>query len=1044
LSLIPFLSGKHNPSDVLLLNEYIADAETVENRIRYENSLSEFVKDAWHAVDPSTYQESWVIDAVCDHLMAVSTGDIKRLLVNVPPRTGKTTVISILYPMWTWIQPNADPDEDFLRGPHVRFLCASYDHFLAMDNSNKSRRLVYSPWFQKYWPDRIHLQVDQNAKAKWDNTFGGSRQSTSVAGGLLGRGGDVLIGDDLNDTQVEGGESDADRKSVATFWREFSTTRLNNQRRGAIINVQQRTHTGDVSGIIMGGQEDYVQLVVPMRYDATRHCVTVVLPQYDDDEPWQDPRSVEGELMWPERFNDEEIRRMEIGLGKYMAAGRLQQRPVPAGGGIIQWEWWKPWDQIEARSYGLEWGSPPCEVCNGEKTYTTPSGRLRLCQHCQGTGEEPGKIRKEFPDFDLRFASLDTAFGEKEENDYSALTVWGVWLDKNKNRRLMLMYAWNKRLPLHGRQLSFDPGTSGDKVRKAQDQEWGLVELVADTCKRYKVHRLLIEDKSRGTDVSNELHRLYARENFGIMMINPTRDKVSRCHSVVPMFADNMIYCPETAWSDKVREQMSEFPKADHDDLVDSCLTGSTGIVTTRGIVSIAEVICGDLVLTHKGRWRKVLRTGSRISDHYYRVKAKGLDQIEITGEHPFLTMRVRCPQTAGKECVGTAWKATKELVARPTYAFRRNGKLVQSQRRVNHDALVIPRLAGQAKDRIDLAEVWGDTVTHDDHKIYHKRAPLGRFSFRDAENIILLAQHREQKEIAEMYGVSTGMISLIVKGKVGPLREKQHQDSVGRFISLDREAGWVFGLYAAEGCVSKHSQVKWSCDYEAISRIQTWINSTFGKSVKITKGNGCYSVVLSSLLVTPIFMEFGYLAENKIVPQWALDAPLDFVQGFIDGYSYGDGCAVGNRIALTSTSQSLLWGVRLMLARLGIPSWYQIDKEEGPRKVFGRMSECLEAYRLDYAIKAKHSGAVVSEDYIGTHIEKIERVNEKAIVYNLSVEEDESYVTVGGTVHNCTQALNWFRESGLVYRADEATAMEEEEATWRPRTESVAAQYGV
>jgi hypothetical protein len=189
---------------------------------------------------------------------------------------------------------------------------------------------------------------------------------------------------------------------------EIHSTRLNDPKQSAIVVVMQRLHEADLSGIILDSDEDWCHLMIPMRHDEQRHCVTVRLPQYEDDEPWEDPRTVDGELMWPERFGEPEVRNLESALGPYMASGRLQQSPTPKGGGIIKREWWQPWDEEEARRYGLEW-----------------SGAL-----------------KEYPLFSLVVGSLDTSYGEKQENDYNALTIWGLWIDRNKNRRAMLMFAW--------------------------------------------------------------------------------------------------------------------------------------------------------------------------------------------------------------------------------------------------------------------------------------------------------------------------------------------------------------------------------------------------------------------------------------------------------------------------------------------------------------------------------------------------------------------------------------------------------------------------
>ena len=417
------------------------------------------------------------------------------------------------------------------------------------------RRLLASPWYQKFWGHRFMLTDDQNSKGHFDTTKGGSRISTSVGGSLLGLGGDVICIDDPHAAETEKKvETDADRLKVASWWREIHSTRLNDPKRSAIVVVMQRLHESDLSGIILDSDEDWCHLMIPMRHDETRHCVTVRLPQYEDDEPWEDPRTVDGELMWPERFGEAEVRNLESALGPYMASGRLQQSPTPKGGGIIKREWWQPWDEEEARRYGLEW-----------------NGAL-----------------KEYPLFSLVVGSLDTSYGERQENDYNALTIWGIWIDRNGNRRAMLMFAWNKRLPFHGKVVSALPGEAKVDFDARQKEAWGLVEWVADTCKRYKVHRLLIEDKTRGRDVAQEINRLYARENWGVELINPVGDKVSRTHSVVPLFADGVVWAPDTRWADFVISQSASFPKSDFDDAHDT-VTQFLNWARENGILTRAD-----------------------------------------------------------------------------------------------------------------------------------------------------------------------------------------------------------------------------------------------------------------------------------------------------------------------------------------------------------------------------------------------------------------------------------------------------------------------
>lgn len=507
----------------------------LEEKERYEDSLFEFLKAGWPAIDSAAFQSGWCLEALCDHLEAVTLGQIPRLLINFPPRCCKTTITSICWPAWTW----ARSERTFWSGPAVKFLCGSYGSTLSLDNSNKTRRLLDSPFYQKYWGHKFWLRDDQNTKSKFDNTEQGSRQATSVGGSLLGIGGDIIVIDDPHNTETEKViETDTDRLKVASWWREIHGTRMNDPKKSAIVVVMQRLHQGDLSGIILDEAEEgeWVHLMLPMRHDPVRHCVTVKLPQYGDDEVWEDPRVEEDELMWPERMGEKEVNSAEKALGPYMFAGRHQQSPTPKGGGIILRDWWKPWDEAEARRYGLEWGP----------------------------------ARKEFPEMELVVGSVDTAFGEKEENDYSAMTVWGIWMDRNKNRRAMLMFAWNKRLKLHGVEISALPNEPKEVYQARKRENFGLVDLVADTCKRYRVKRLLIENKTRGQDVANEVRRLYARENFGVELLTPVKDKVSRTHTVVPLFTDNGVWAPDTRWADAVITQSEIFPKGDHDDIHDT------------------------------------------------------------------------------------------------------------------------------------------------------------------------------------------------------------------------------------------------------------------------------------------------------------------------------------------------------------------------------------------------------------------------------------------------------------------------------------------
>lgn len=517
---LPTSSLPFDPSRLPLFWKRLQSELSKRNEIRkLEASLIEFVRAAWPSIDTGDYQDSWAIEALCNHLQAVTEGRISRLLVNFPPRCGKTKVASVCWQAWTW----ARSQKNYRSGSQVRFLCGSYNHSLALENSNQARRLILSPWFQERWGKRLTLREDQNTKAQFDNLAGGSRIATSVGGSLLGIGGDLIIIDDPHNT--ESVESEAERETVKSWWREISSTRLNDPKQAAVVVIMQRLHEDDISGIILGDDHagDWVHLMLPMRHEVGRHCTTVPLRD-DEAEPWADPRQEEGELLWPERFGEREVLALERDLGPYMASGRLQQMPMPKGGGIFRREWWQSWE-------------PPDD---------------------------------KFPVCDYVLASLDSAFTEKESNDPSGFVVLGIYRNEKNSPQVILLHAWRKHLQIHGPLVTRRQSETNDEYRKRCMPNWGLVEWVADSCRRFKADKLLIEAKASGISAAQSMGHLYGNELWTTQLANVKGDKVSRAHAVVPVFSQNMVWAPVRNWAEMVIAEMEIFPRGRYKDLTDA------------------------------------------------------------------------------------------------------------------------------------------------------------------------------------------------------------------------------------------------------------------------------------------------------------------------------------------------------------------------------------------------------------------------------------------------------------------------------------------
>ena len=309
----------NSPLDHKALSEMIAKEQL---RRKAESNLYEFVKQSWHVVEPSIpFIQSWHIEEICEHLEAITIGDIKRLLINIPPRHSKSTIVSVMWPAWEWIV-----------NPQQKFLCASYSGILSTRDNLKTRRLLQSNWYQDRWKHMFALSGDQNAKQRFENNKTGYRLATSVGGTATGEGGSRLILDDPHGAQAA--QSDVMRNSDLEWFDMVWSTRLNNPKTDIMVTVMQRLHERDISGHILDDIKGWEHICIPAEWDGKSR--KTILGPYD-------PRKVKGELICPERFGKKEITNLKQLLGSYGTAGQLQQDPTPSEGGILKTDNFKLW-----------------------------------------------------------------------------------------------------------------------------------------------------------------------------------------------------------------------------------------------------------------------------------------------------------------------------------------------------------------------------------------------------------------------------------------------------------------------------------------------------------------------------------------------------------------------------------------------------------------------------------------------------------------------------------------------------------------------------
>jgi predicted phage terminase large subunit-like protein len=362
--------------------------------IRYEESLGDFVKAAWHhAGEPQHFQSNWHIDCVSDHLMAVARREIKGpgpLIFTMPPRHMKSRGVNVFFPAWTWTQ-NPDPGDqghgftvrpDTLMGPGVKFAYLSYVQKLSNEHSLACRRLIESDWYQRRWGDRVRLNYAQISQ--FDNFAGGNRRAMSFSS-VTGFGADIIVVDDAHD--IENVESAVVREATLRVWDEVLPTRLNDPKTGMFIVIMQRSHEHDLIGHILAKEFNGIHVCLPAEFEG-RHPYVFLDPKWpvarktDSSngadggpklgEPWRDFRK-EGDTLWKSRFPDDVLKQWAGRMTSHAAAGQLQQRPTAREGGLFKRQWFaNPVERVLPEYLNLvrAWDLASASDPSGDPDYT--------------------------------------------------------------------------------------------------------------------------------------------------------------------------------------------------------------------------------------------------------------------------------------------------------------------------------------------------------------------------------------------------------------------------------------------------------------------------------------------------------------------------------------------------------------------------------------------------------------------------------------------------------------------------------------------------
>jgi len=316
-----------------------------------------FVQKVFATVSPGDgFLPNWHIEAMCHELSKVMRGETRRLIISIPPRHLKSICTSVALPAWV-----------LGHDPTRRIICVSYAQDLAVKHANDTRMVMSTDWYRRIFPG-TRIDPAKNTETEVMTTKRGFRLSTSVGGTLTGRGGNLVIIDDP--IKPSDAMSDTIRERVNEWCRITLLSRLDDKERDAIILIMQRLHEGDLTGLLLQ-QGGWRHLRLPAIAE-TEERIEIGPGRYHTRRA--------GELLHPARESQSTLDAMKTAMGSAAFSAQYQQSPVPAGGNLIDWSWFR-------------W-------------YEAPN-----------------------PKVEQYVVSWDTAMKATELSDYSVGTVWGIMCD---------------------------------------------------------------------------------------------------------------------------------------------------------------------------------------------------------------------------------------------------------------------------------------------------------------------------------------------------------------------------------------------------------------------------------------------------------------------------------------------------------------------------------------------------------------------------------------------------------------------------------------